>query len=464
MSPKPVQDRADALRAGRCTGGEGIPPGVGRGCRRSLAPVLPVPGPSWGPAEASHVDPQGLPAACLPAHACPGSLPRYPGRGRGYTGAPRRPPAPAHPGPGPHSRDATRLKITLKRTTTRSISPAPAPSTSKPSFVAKDTARCAHRPPDLLAVVKGTRFAPLLRRPQLVPSVVGGSRLTWVVASRRNYIGAAPRPGILCQLCRRSADLTRAHVPPQCAGNTGNGVARMRPYLHDEVMRHDSPKDGGLCLRTICRECNTLASQYDDAYGDFAQRVNQGDRLKALSFALPGHSGGVPAVYVSPGRVARSLLHGMVALAPSLHLVHAELVDKLVRDEAEVRLPPGLQLRVARVRGPACRISSAYSMMQVLGERQVYDVFAEICFPPLIWVLCSCSPPSESLGPSLVDRERWGDATDWIRYSRIALRSDLRDVLDRLPVTVHPTRRDRVNWIEMSSPDHSYLLEGLIRT
>jgi hypothetical protein len=35
--------------------------------------------------------------------------------------------------------------------TTRSTSTAPAPSTSKPSFVAKDTARCTHGPPHLLA-------------------------------------------------------------------------------------------------------------------------------------------------------------------------------------------------------------------------------------------------------------------------------------------------------------------------
>lgn len=236
----------------------------------------------------------------------------------------------------------------------------------------------------------------------------------------------------------------------------------MRPYICNEVMLHDAPQDGGLWLRTICRECNTLASQYDYAYGDFVRDVNRSDRLNSLSFALPGDSTGVPAVYVCPGRVARSLLHGMVALAPSLHLVHAEFVDTLINDEVDVRLPPGLQLRVARVMRPACRIASAYSMLRVLGERHVYDVFAEVCFPPFIWVLCS--PPPASLGRSLIDRERWGDATDWIRYGPDASRSDLRDVLDRLPVTVHPTRRDRCEWIEMSSPDHSYLLDGLIRT
>jgi len=42
--------------------------------------------------------------------------------------------------------------------TTRSTSTAPAPSTSKPSCVAQDTARCAHRPPDLLAAGRRDQF------------------------------------------------------------------------------------------------------------------------------------------------------------------------------------------------------------------------------------------------------------------------------------------------------------------
>lgn len=281
------------------------------------------------------------------------------------------------------------------------------------------------------------------------------------MASRRNYLVPAPKAGILCHLCQRSTDLTRAHVPPQCAGNAGSRVTRMRPYIREGVLRHDTPQEGGLWLRTLCRACNGLAGQYDDAYGDLAKQVTRSDRLHARPFALPNHAGSVPAVYVAPGRVARSLLHGVVALAPSLRLVQHELVGQLLRDEADLRLPPGLQLRVARVSRPVCRISSAYSMMQVLGVRQVYDVFAEICFPPFIWALCAPAPAS--LGGSLVDRERWGDATEWIRYSPAAVRSDLRDVLDRLPTTVHPAHRDRDQWIELSSPESSYLLEGLVR-
>jgi len=234
----------------------------------------------------------------------------------------------------------------------------------------------------------------------------------------------------------------------------------MRPFIQNEVMSQDSPKDGGLWLKTLCRTCNGLASKYDAAYGDLAQRAARVGRLRETQFALPVSASGVPPIPVSPGRVARSLLHGMVALTPSMSLVHQNFLDELLRDD-EIRLPDGLQLRVARITHPQCRISSAYWMQQVLGERQNYDVFAEICFYPFIWVLCSS--PSPSLGASLVDREGWGDATDWIQYNRTAVRSDLRDVLDRLPVTVHPTLRDRGKWMELSSKDRSYVLEGLIR-
>jgi hypothetical protein len=278
--------------------------------------------------------------------------------------------------------------------------------------------------------------------------------------ARRNYVGGLPQQGILCHLCRGSTDLTKAHIPPKCAGNVGNRVARMRPYIAENVMRHDSPQEGGLWLRTLCNSCNVLASRYDDAYGEFVNRVSRVSRLRQRGFAQPGFGWDVPAVHVAPGRVARSVLYGMVALAPSMHLMHAEFLAGLRNDEAEIRLPPGLQLRVARVAERTCRIASAYSMLRVLGQRQVYDVFAEVYFPPLIWVLCS--KPPEILGHSIIDLERWGDATDWIRYSSNATRGDLRDVLNRLPYTVHPIRRNRDEWIELSSPEQTYLLEGLI--
>jgi hypothetical protein len=133
--------------------------------------------------------------------------------------------------------------------------------------------------------------------------------------SQRSYVGAVPIAGIQCHLCRGSTVLTKAHIPPKCAGNTGERVSRMRPYLHDGVMLHDTPKDGGLWLRTICQRCNAIASQFDDAYGDFVRRIDQNSRLAARSFVLPSRFPRIPAVHVAPGRVARSLLHCMVARA-----------------------------------------------------------------------------------------------------------------------------------------------------
>lgn len=266
---------------------------------------------------------------------------------------------------------------------------------------------------------------------------------------------------MVCHLCRQSTDLTKAHVPPKRAGNRGKHVVRMRPTICEEVMSHSRSQEGGLWLQTLCAGCNGLASKYDRAYGDLTDSVKRINRLDYHSIVLPQNISGVPAVPVAPGRVARSILYGMVALAPTMNLVQSEFLTDLLGDDDELRLPPGMQLRVVRISDRECRISSAYSMMQVAVQRQLYDVFAEVCFYPFIWALCS--PRAEtSLGPNLVDLERWGDATDWLRYSRTATRQDLRDVLDRLPMTRHPTLRNRDHWVDMFSNDTSYVLEGRI--
>ena len=235
----------------------------------------------------------------------------------------------------------------------------------------------------------------------------------------------------------------------------------MRPYIRGGVMQHDTPLDGGLWLRTLCQQCNRLASLYDDAYRDFAVSVSRHTRMTATSWLLPTTASGVPAVHIAPGRVARSVILAMVALAPSMNIIRSSFLDEMHQDGDGLCLPPGMELRIARVAHRECRISSAYSMMRVLGARQNYDVFAEICFFPFLWALCT--PAQATLGPSLVDQEAWGDATDWIRYGRTVERADLRSLLKSLPLTTHPTLRNRDEWVELSSKDASYVLEGFIR-
>jgi len=278
------------------------------------------------------------------------------------------------------------------------------------------------------------------------------------VSPRRNYVGEAPpRSGLLCALCQASTTMSKAHIPPRCANNTGSTVTRGRPYIEDQVRQWESPKEGGLWLKTVCRDCNILASKYDDAYGAFANALLP--HISGHPLSLPS-SDGVPPVAVAPGRVARSVLHAMVALAPSFNVIDRRFVRQLLEDVDYTRLPAGMRLRLAMTSDTHARIASAYHSHRVIGEPQDYEAFAEIYFRPLVWLLTG---ESSTFGSSLPDQERWGDATDWIAYSRDAYRTDLRDVLKALPRTVHPSRRrgSADEWIEMSGPT-SYVLEGRI--
>ncbi|MGO4601659.1 hypothetical protein [Terrabacter sp. 2YAF2] len=169
---------------------------------------------------------------------------------------------------------------------------------------------------------------------------------------------------------------------------------------------------------------------------------------------------GVPPIAVAPGRVARSVLHAMVALAPSFNVVGRQFVRDLLEDGDDIRLPAGMRLRLALTSDTHVRIASAYHLHRVIGERQDYEAFAEIYFRPFVWLLTG---ESSTFGQPLPDQERWGDATDWITYSRSAYRTDLRNVLKALPETIHPSRRPGSSdqWIELSGPT-SYVLEGRI--
>lgn len=277
-----------------------------------------------------------------------------------------------------------------------------------------------------------------------------------VHTSPRNYLGNRPSAGILCALCRRSSTLTKAHVPPQCAGNKGQ-VTRSRSFIQDRALRYDSPLEGGLWLKTTCGECNVLASRYDGAYGDFANALRP--HVPKHQLTLP-QVNGVPPIRVAPGLVARSVMHGMVAIAPMLANLYPAFVGDLQADREDVQLPDGLELRVAVTRDRYCRIASAYHMHRVIPRLQDHDVLAEIHFRPLAWVLTGTRAANQTLGPRLVDTQGWGDATDWIRYSTSRWRGDLRHLLKALPATRHPARMNRDEWVELSGPG-SYLLEGL---
>ncbi|MBB6571725.1 hypothetical protein HPO96_29385 [Kribbella sandramycini] len=225
--------------------------------------------------------------------------------------------------------------------------------------------------------------------------------------------------------------------------------------IENQIMKHSRSLEGGLWFRTVCAACNGLAGRYDNDYGSFAEEIHK--RQMPGGLVLPKRNG-VPSVKVVPGRVARSVLHAMVALAPSFRRIHPTFVAALQEDLPELRLPEGLELRIASTTDDFCRISSGFAMHRVLTKRVDHFPLAEVFFRPLAWALTG---PAIGDTQRLLDVEGWGDATDWITCSPQASAVDLRDVIESIPIVRHPMRGRRDEWVELLGPE-SYLLEGFV--
>ncbi|MGW6414802.1 hypothetical protein [Streptomyces sp. NPDC055055] len=113
-----------------------------------------------------------------------------------------------------------------------------------------------------------------------------------------------------CGLCGDYREMTKAHVPPQKAGNRGEVVcAPLR--VHNNTRNYGRALKGGMWFRGLCGECNSPAgARYDGAYADFAHRlVSYISAQRHLYLPAPDPA---PPVRLAPGRVARSVLMGML--------------------------------------------------------------------------------------------------------------------------------------------------------
>jgi hypothetical protein len=82
-----------------------------------------------------------------------------------------------------------------------------------------------------------------------------------------------PGPGP-CGLCGEVRKMTKAHVPPQTAGNR-NQVTCATVRIHNHIRSNGRPVAGGMWLRGLCGDCNSLAgARYDPAYGDFTKALD----------------------------------------------------------------------------------------------------------------------------------------------------------------------------------------------
>ncbi|MGA5128086.1 hypothetical protein ACPCAG_32885 [Streptomyces pseudogriseolus] len=222
------------------------------------------------------------------------------------------------------------------------------------------------------------------------------------------------------------------------------------------------PRTGGMWLRGLCRDCNSLAGEnYDAAYGDFTARISAYFSARTR-LRLPAAES-APPVSVAPGRVARSVLIGMFATTPHLRTMFPSLACDLQHRRPHIAMPDGATLRMALYPSRSTRLASMAYGLRILTRRQHYHVFSEIYFRPLAWVL---SPNEDrlvvaELGESAVSS--WPVVDQWLQYGDDVTALDLRDLCRRgIPTVGHPLREGHDEWVETFQNDTAAFLEGNI--
>jgi len=213
-----------------------------------------------------------------------------------------------------------------------------------------------------------------------------------------------------------------------------------------------------LSVYGLCRDCNLATSdKADRAYIDFHTRMSfvlqtTTQRLLIDPRQLP--------VRVAPRLVARSVLAGMFAINDRLHEHFPDLARGIRENQADLRLPEGLELRLALTRGQASRIGGPVGYMKVLKNRTWHMPLADVWFPPLARFLGSSRSSDPSLGPQLT--ATWSDVSEWPRYGN-DLVTDLRNVISPMP-EMQPPRFGADEWVLMTGDEAMTALEGRPRS
>lgn len=255
--------------------------------------------------------------------------------------------------------------------------------------------------------------------------------------------------------------MTKAHVPPQAAGNTG-AVTNMSLQIQNGSRVPGRSSPGGLWVRGLRQGCNGLAGRnYDSTYSDFARRLIIYARLaNRMHLLRPWEP---PAVTVAPGLVARSVLFGMFAINPQLRIVVPELANDLLSGTPHITMPQRLTLRFALFSGRRSRIAGPIGAHRVLTARQDFETLAEIFFSPLAWTLAPSGPrPSQGVAEAVVEAQGWACADDWLLYGPDVVHADLRDLAHRLPVVKHPLWEHQDEWLERRSDEITPIVEGVL--
>ena len=263
-----------------------------------------------------------------------------------------------------------------------------------------------------------------------------------------------------CGLCGDIRKLSKAHVPPQVAGNTTK-VLRAADVIVDQVRRPGRWSEGGMWVRGLCEACNNRAGNlYDVPFADFAEQVELLSSPTARRLAVI--QGEVPGARFAPGLVSRAVLFGMFAINPRLRVLFPELADDLKNEttagSGPIRWPDKLAMKVARTHplsGDRGVISSGVWAMRVLHERVVHWTFGDIVWPPLMWSLVPKGDDHErdGLGPQIT--KQLADVSEWVKYGPDRTSVDLRSLIRTLPTMPHPMLLRSNDWVEFMTNDGS---------
>lgn len=258
-----------------------------------------------------------------------------------------------------------------------------------------------------------------------------------------------------CGLCGEESRLTKTHVPPQCAGNTGL-VGRSTIVVHGGSAKRSRKLHGGLWVYGLCASCNLMQSVYDPSYCEFSKAMNP-YWVKNRSTVLPRRIA-LPDDQIHPGSVARSILIGSFGVNPNLRRVYPDLAEQLLQRDKAILIPEDFQLRLAIARGGMARVTGAIGGYFAMGPRLNDEpigcmTHALVYFPPLAWQVL----PNRR---SLLDLQDWADVSSWLAYD-VNKQDTIRHLCSALPAVVHPLQHpvQWENWLELFSSETTEIVE-----
>ncbi|MBF6336842.1 hypothetical protein IU450_13205 [Nocardia abscessus] len=254
--------------------------------------------------------------------------------------------------------------------------------------------------------------------------------------------------------------MSKAHVPPQCAGNEG-AVTRGAWMRNGSTVSLGRADEGGIWFLGQCRSCNSAAGRrFDQAYGELAAALRPlwlASLTRQSSAPMP-----IPSVAFNPGAVVRSLLAGMCATTMMLRQEWAD-VARLLDPASAIELPPDWKLCLAMTKGKTAWVSGTSAGGYLNGPQstrrapdggpRVLMTWASVFFPPLAWHLVGH-------GQQMLLEEGWIDVSRWCAIAPTETR-DLTEFASALPLVRHP--RHEINgdhhWGEMLQHDVSLVAE-----